>query len=126
MTVKEFNVASRVVGKITSITVSLNLPTVYEAEGYLTMTLPPTVEINSQYFGCNYHIGFTSDSDIGQCSIVNNKLIRIDKNISQKQIYFTIISIVNPANTKPTDSFIFHIYDPVNNMIASTENQEAV
>ena len=33
---------------------------------------------------------------------------------------------MNPANTKPTDSFVFHIYDPNNNMIASTLNQAPI
>ena len=38
--VKEFNVQSKEVGKITFFTVTLILPTVYEAQGYLTVTLP--------------------------------------------------------------------------------------
>ena len=113
-------------GKITFFTVTLVLPTVYESEGYLTVTLPDTVAINSQFFGCNYFIGFTSDSDIGQCSIQSSKVIRIDKDITQKSITFRVLAIVNPANTEPTDGFYFHVYDPVNNMIASTQNQEVV
>ena len=33
---------------------------------------------------------------------------------------------MNPENTKPTGDFIFHIYDPVDNMIGSTEGGEEV
>jgi len=103
-------------------TVTLILPTVYEAKGYLTVTLPSTVETNANYFSCQYYIGFFSDQDTDKCSMMSSKVIRIDGNVSQKQITFRINSIVNPANTKPTDSFVFHIYDPNNNMIASTLN----
>jgi hypothetical protein len=56
-----------VVGRLTFFTATLILPTVYEAGGYLTVTLPSTVEVNSANFGCIYYIGFTSDSDEGQC-----------------------------------------------------------
>lgn len=35
-----------------------------------------------------------------------------------------MLSIVNPANTKETEDFVFHIYDPVGNMIGSTVGQE--
>lgn len=31
---------------------------------------------------------------------------------------------MNPANTKETEDFVFHIYDPVGNMIGSTVGQE--
>ena len=61
LTIKEFNVNSKVVGQTTYITASLVLPTVYEANGYLTVTLPATVEINSNFFSCRYYIGFFAD-----------------------------------------------------------------
>ena len=57
---------------------------------------------------------------------MSDKVIRIDKNISQKQITFRVSTIVNPANTMQTDDFVFHIYDPVDNMIASTEGGQQV
>ena len=69
MTVREFDIQSTTVGRITYITVTLVLPTVYEAEGYLLVTLPSTVTINQTYFSCLYYIGFSSDSDLDQCSI---------------------------------------------------------
>lgn len=99
----------------------------FEAQSYLTVTLPSTVDVNSSYFGCNYYIGFASDSDMGQCSLTeDSRMIRIDKDITQKQVTLRVLSIVNPANTMTTDGFIFHIYDPVDNMIASTVNQPVV
>ena len=30
---------------------------------------------------------------------------------------------MNPSHTKETDDFLFHIYDPMNNMIAQTPDQ---
>lgn len=62
MVVKEYVLESNTVGRITFITVTLILPTVYEKEGYLTVSLPSTVSINPSYFRCEYFIGFTSDS----------------------------------------------------------------
>ena len=56
---------------------------------------------------------------------MNSKVFRIDKDITQKQITFRV-RIVNPANTMPTGGFLFHIYDPFDNMIASTLNQLVV
>ena len=62
-------------------TVTLILPTVYEANGYLTVTLPPTVEINQSYFSCKYYIGFYLDDDTDKCSF-DGKVVRIDGNVS--------------------------------------------
>lgn len=67
MVVKEFSIESNTVGRITFITVSLILPTVYETEGYLTVSLPSTISINPSYFRCEYFIGFSSDSSNDQC-----------------------------------------------------------
>ena len=44
--VDEFTIGPREVGQYSAATVTLNLPTVYEAAGYLTMTLPETVQID--------------------------------------------------------------------------------
>ena len=125
LSVQEFDVRQQTVGQITYMTVSLILPTVYEADGYMTVTLPSTVEINQSYFGCKYYIGFYNDVDSDKCS-VEGKVVRIDGNVSQKKITFQVNSIVNPANTKPTESFIFHIYDSHQHMIASSLNQPAI
>ena len=38
-----FTVGPQEVGQLTWVTMTLMLPTVYEAEGYLTMTLPESV-----------------------------------------------------------------------------------
>ena len=84
MTVKEFSIAIKEVGRPTQVTIALILPTVYEAEGYLTVTLPPTVKINQAGLRCKYYIGFAADQDGGQCSLTSSNVIRIDKNISQK------------------------------------------
>ena len=122
LTVEGFDLRSQTVGQITYMTVTLILPTVYEANGYLTVTLPATVDINQSYFSCKYYIGFYLDEDADKCSFDGSSVVRIDGNVSQKKITFQVNSIVNPANTKTTDSFIFHIYDSHQHMIASTIN----
>ena len=103
-------------------TVKLILPTVYEANGYLTVTLPTSVDLNQSYFSCKYYIGFYLDEDTDKCSFDGSSVVRIDGNVSQKKITFQVNSIVNPPNTKTTDSFIFRIYDSHQHMIASTIN----
>lgn len=63
MTVSEFNVMNPTVGMITTVVVEVNLPTVYEADGYLLMILPSTVTINPSNLNCLFWFGFSSDSD---------------------------------------------------------------
>lgn len=92
ITVQGFEVDPMEVGQMTWVTVTLTLPTVYEADGYLTMTLPETVEIK-QDFDCKFFIGFMSKDETGKCSLVSDtssKVIRIDKNISAKSITFQV------------------------------------
>lgn len=120
--VMQYDFGNREVGEYNLIAIQLALPTIYEAEGYLTVTLPETVQISND-FQCIYHINFMSSDRTGSCSIVsnsNNKVIRIDKNISDRQITFQINMLINPPHTKETGDFVFHIYDPSDNMIAQT------
>ena len=123
--VDDFVVGPQEVGELTWVTVTLILPTVFEEEGYLTMTLPGTVQISPNEFYCIYHIGFKSTVQSGGCTLTGSKIIRIDKNISAKQITFQVIKLMNPSHTKETDDFLFHIYDPMNNMIAQTPDQKS-
>ena len=83
MSVNSLELTSREVGERTAIEVALTLPTVPEADGYLTVTLPPTVSISQASLRCKCWVGFATGqgSGDGECSL-SGDVIRIDTDVS--------------------------------------------
>ena len=52
--------------------------------------------------------------------------IKIFDNIKQTSLTFTISGIVNPPNTKPTETFVIRCFDPFGNEIGHSDNQPEV
>ena len=106
------------------LTFKLILPTTYQSGGYLTVGLPSTMSVKSGFLECFLHIGFESDQ--GFCNMEGDDKIKIFDNIKQTSLTFTISGIVNPPNTKLTETFVFRCYDPFGNEIGHSENQPPV
>ena len=122
--IEQLSVFSNTVGATNMLTFKLVLPTTYQSGGYLTVALPSTMSVASGFLECFLHIGFESDQ--GFCNVPSDNVIKIYDNIKQTSLTFTISGIVNPPNTKPTETFVVRCFDPFGNEIGHSENQTPV
>ena len=116
--------SSIVVGADNTVQFTLQLPTIYQAGGWLTIEFPSTMSVDSNFFWCQLVIGFEEGEG---CEVMEDgNTIKVTDTVKQTSLVFAIAGVKNPPNTMPTDTFIFRCYDPYGNEIGHSENQEPV